>query len=358
MSKPAARLGDTTAHGGAIVVGAPTVLIGGQPAARANDMHTCPLVNPGVPPPPHVGGPTLIGSPTVLICGMMALRMGDMAQCSGPPDSVVAGCPTVLIGEGGAGGGGGAGPAGAAASAALAGDDPDSDEDHFLHVKFIDKKGNPIKGVRYKLKTPDNKELKGTLSQQLRKTGVKLGNYDINLIGIAKPKVSSSKIKVGGNVKLRAVTFGIESGTSAKVDVYMKDTNSADKLYDDIETKVDNDKIEAEWAYKYKDDDDGPTIGKSKSEKYSMPKFYFKVRVGDNQSRSDMLEVTDDLEISLNDEDGNPITNEDYEVYLTSGEVRKGKLDKKGKALEKDVPSNMKDKVVFPRVQKAKKLPK
>lgn len=29
MSKPAARMGDTTAHGGAIVLGAPTVLIGG-----------------------------------------------------------------------------------------------------------------------------------------------------------------------------------------------------------------------------------------------------------------------------------------------------------------------------------------
>jgi uncharacterized Zn-binding protein involved in type VI secretion len=27
--KPAARLGDSTAHGGTIVVGAPTVLIGG-----------------------------------------------------------------------------------------------------------------------------------------------------------------------------------------------------------------------------------------------------------------------------------------------------------------------------------------
>jgi uncharacterized Zn-binding protein involved in type VI secretion len=27
--KPAARIGDTTAHGGVIVVGAPTVMIGG-----------------------------------------------------------------------------------------------------------------------------------------------------------------------------------------------------------------------------------------------------------------------------------------------------------------------------------------
>ena len=357
MSKPAARIGDTTSHGGAIVAGAPTVLIGGKPAARANDMHTCPMMNPGVPPPPHVGGPVLLGSPTVLICGQMAARMGDMAQCSGPPDSIVVGCPTVLIGDGGAGGGGGGGPAGAAASAAMAGNDPDSEENHFLQVKFTDKKGNPIRGVNYKIKTPDNKKIRGTLSDQVKKTGVKQGNHEIQLIGIAKPKLSTSKVKVEGKVKVRAETFGIKSDTPAKVSVFMKDTNSSDKLYDVIETKVDNDKIEAEWKFKYKEDDDGPMIGKDKSEKYSMPKFYFKVRVGDNQSRSDMLEVTDDLEISLNDEDGNAIANEEYQVYLTSGEVRKGKLDKKGKALEKDVPSNMKDKVVFPNIQKAKKLP-
>ncbi|HOZ08825.1 MAG TPA: PAAR domain-containing protein, partial [candidate division Zixibacteria bacterium] len=54
MGKPAARMGDMTVHGGAIVVGEPTVLIGGLPAARVGDMHTCPMVNPGAPPPPHV----------------------------------------------------------------------------------------------------------------------------------------------------------------------------------------------------------------------------------------------------------------------------------------------------------------
>ena len=65
MGKPAARLGDTTAHGGVIVVGYPTVLIGGQPAACVADMHTCPLVNGVVP---HVGGPILPpGGVTVLI---------------------------------------------------------------------------------------------------------------------------------------------------------------------------------------------------------------------------------------------------------------------------------------------------
>ncbi len=96
---PAARMGDTTAHGGSIVVGFPQVLIGGQPAARVGDMHTCPMVTPAVPPVPHVGGPILPpGGVTVLIGGMPAARMGDMATCAGPPDTIITGCMTVLIG--------------------------------------------------------------------------------------------------------------------------------------------------------------------------------------------------------------------------------------------------------------------
>jgi uncharacterized Zn-binding protein involved in type VI secretion len=98
MSKPAARMGDPTAHGGVLVAGCPTVLIGGQPAARMGDMHTCPLATPGTPPIPHVGGPVALGSATVLIGGQPAARMGDLAPCTGPPDTVASGCPTVLIG--------------------------------------------------------------------------------------------------------------------------------------------------------------------------------------------------------------------------------------------------------------------
>jgi hypothetical protein len=95
MSKPAARMGDSCAHGGVIVLGLPTVLIGGQPAARLGDMHACPMFTG---PVPHVGGPITLGSATVLIGNMPAARMGDMATCVGPPDTIAAGAPTVLIG--------------------------------------------------------------------------------------------------------------------------------------------------------------------------------------------------------------------------------------------------------------------
>jgi uncharacterized Zn-binding protein involved in type VI secretion len=70
------------------------------PAARIGDMHVCPMVTPGVPPIPHVGGPILPpGCPTVLIAGQPAARATDMCVCVGPPDSIAMGSPTVLIGN-------------------------------------------------------------------------------------------------------------------------------------------------------------------------------------------------------------------------------------------------------------------
>ena len=108
----------------------------GKPAARISDMHTCPMVTGVVP---HVGGPVLMGCPTVIVGGMPQARITDTCTCVGPPDMIAmgsatvmvgglnaarmgdptvhggviaVGCPTVLIGDA-AGGGGGAGSGGA-----------------------------------------------------------------------------------------------------------------------------------------------------------------------------------------------------------------------------------------------------
>jgi uncharacterized Zn-binding protein involved in type VI secretion len=104
VGTPACRISDNTAHGGVIVTGFPTVLIGGLPAARIGDNHTCPMVTPGVPPVPHVGGPFVMGSPTVLVGEMPQSRVTDQLVCVGPPDVAVMGEPTVLVGMVGSGG--------------------------------------------------------------------------------------------------------------------------------------------------------------------------------------------------------------------------------------------------------------
>lgn len=95
--QPAARSSDATSHGTPLSgVGSPNVLIGGKPAWRAVvDFHSCPMVTGTTP---HVGGIVSAGSSTVLINNFPATRLGDQITEAGPPNTIVAGCPTVLIG--------------------------------------------------------------------------------------------------------------------------------------------------------------------------------------------------------------------------------------------------------------------
>jgi len=97
MGLPAARMGDAAGHAGTIIMGSPTVFIGGMPAARMGD----PLVCPGFDgPKPHIIGNITMASTTVMIDGAFAARQGDFTGCgvagvSGKGLPAVAGPPGV-----------------------------------------------------------------------------------------------------------------------------------------------------------------------------------------------------------------------------------------------------------------------
>lgn len=343
MGKPAARLGDPTAHGGTIVMGSPMVLIGGMPAARMGDMHVCPMMTPAVPPIPHVGGPVLLGSPMVLIGGMPAARMGDMATCVGPPSTILMGCPTVLIGEGGSGSasGGGAGSGAAAAAAAGAAtaqnDNVESFKkiEHWVEFEFKDKAGNAISGMPYKFVDPEGKETHGILRPDGRigRAGMKKGNCKVILMGISEAKWSKSTAKVGDTVKLSAKTEGFDNGTPARVQINKRDLTGPDVVVKELNLKVQGDKIEGEWVY------EAPKDHEANDDRYSSPQYYFDVVVEHCKSRSGLLYLEDKVEMELKDENGSPVRNEEYILYVADGSVRKGKLDGNGKAKEEGIPS-------------------
>ena len=111
MRRPAARLTDPTMHGSPLLGAAcMTVLIGGKPAWRITDQHTCSI--PNAPPPaadgaPHSPGVTTPGpgaTLTTIIGGKPAACLGDIvmephALVPLPPNNpIVQGEPTVLIG--------------------------------------------------------------------------------------------------------------------------------------------------------------------------------------------------------------------------------------------------------------------
>ncbi len=351
MGKPAARLGDMTVHGGVISVGFPHVLIGGKPAARVGDMHTCPMVNPGTPPPPHVGGPIMPpGAVTVLIGGMPAACVGDMATCAGPPDTIAPpGCPTVLIGPGGGGGGGGGGAGGGGGSGeaeaeGLEGGGPgeggeaEEEEGHFLDVTFVDKGGFPITGVGYTITDPEGESADGILAGQVKRSGVKPGDYEIRLRTVCNAKWSKSAAEVGEQVKLSAKTAGIEDGTKALIFILAKDTNSPGRKIEEIEAEVSGDKVEGDWTFEV--DDEWLEYQKNKKEQvgYLTPRYFFVVEVLDCSARSGFLDYKDWLEIELKDEDGQPVANKKFKAKFQNGEIREGKLDSKGCAKLEKVP--------------------
>jgi hypothetical protein len=69
-------------------------LISGMAAGA--DIHICPIP---LPIPPHGPGVVIDGSQTVLINNLPACRLGDtVLEAVGPPDKIVLGCMTVIIG--------------------------------------------------------------------------------------------------------------------------------------------------------------------------------------------------------------------------------------------------------------------
>jgi uncharacterized Zn-binding protein involved in type VI secretion len=354
----AARMGDSCAHGGTIVVGCPTVLIGNMPAARVGDMHVCPMVTPGTPPIPHVGGPVLPpGSPTVLIGGMPAARMGDMATCVGPPDSIVLGCMTVMIGEAGSGSGsgGGAGSSGAAsakvsAKNAVAGSpEAATKEKHWIEYKLVDKAGNPVSGVDYKLTDTENKDSysKVKTDGRITRDSLKEGDTTLILKNLFNAKWSKDLVKPGDNVELNVETEGIDDGEKINFFIWQQDIRKADTQMKSIEVQIQGNKAKASWQVPGEDSSD--TVNG-----YSCQDYYFTVLSNpDLTARSGQLYIEDFIEIELKDEEGKAIADEEYVIYLPNGEVRKGKLDGNGYKKEEKVPKGNYS-VMFPNLARFK----
>ena len=348
MGKPAARMGDMTAHGGSIVLGLPTVLIGGMPAARVGDMHVCPMMTPGVPPIPHVGGPVTLGSVGVLIGGVPAARVGDMLTCVGPPDTIAMGCMTVLIGDlsPGGGGGGGAGSSGASSASASAKTalsdnvEATTKQQHWVEFEMLDKAGNPVSGVDYKFTDTEEivSESNLRLDGKVRRDNIKEGEAEIVLRSVSEAKWSKDKASVGDKIKLTAKVNGFDEGTTGFLQIFRKDFKGADSVVYDIPVKCESNKVEAEWTYEYPVDNDKQLVGDTIPNHYSHPVYYFIVNFGRNKSRSGLLEYKDFVEIELKDEEGNVLPDEEYLIFLSTGEVRKGKVDKKGYAKEDKIP--------------------
>lgn len=176
--------------GGPIISpGHPMTLIAGLPAARVSDMAIC------VGPPDTI----IVGAFTVLIGGLAAARMGDSCAHGG---TIVGGCPTVLIGD--AGGGAGS-PEAAVLSAAKAMAKPftetncaakqalaahagsplhaegDPKKKGWIEIEMVDARGRGVAYHRYRVITPDGSVREGFLDAKglAKVTGLEPGKCKV-----------------------------------------------------------------------------------------------------------------------------------------------------------------------------------
>ena len=84
----AARIGDATTHGGAVISGVATVFINGLPAAAAVISQAGCSLSHGV-------APVVTGSGTVFIEGFAAARVSDITGCGA---AICTGAGNVFIG--------------------------------------------------------------------------------------------------------------------------------------------------------------------------------------------------------------------------------------------------------------------
>ena len=339
----ALRVGDSTSHGGVVTgPGCPTVLIGGMPAARLGDMTTCPMVTPAPVPVPHVGGPIAgPGAVTVLIGGMPAARASmDTCICVGPPAMGVVGCPTVMIGSSAGSGGGGGGGGGAGAQAAAAQIETAAGEavegQHWIEYAALDSAGQGISELGYHVTGNDLDGRGRTGADGVIRRGGFAGEDDCSLVlyDVNNAKWSSRSVPHGENVTLSADFLGYSS-EAVTVAIFASDVSGEDRLIEELNPSISNDSISVDWSgppdEETDDDEDQPR-------RYSLPQYYFIVRCGQHRARSGLMRFTDWIEINYEDNDGNAIGNRDYQIFLSSGEVRRGRLDGNGHAREEDVP--------------------
>ncbi|MGL1900508.1 MAG: PAAR domain-containing protein [Fibrobacterales bacterium] len=346
--KPAARLMDSTAHGGMISgPGCPTVMIGKMPAARLTDMHMCPMATPAPAPIPHVGGPISgPGSPTVLIGKMPAAVMGDMAVCVGPPSTIILGEMTVLIGPGAGGGGGGA--AAAAASAAKAATKgpggisavevkelAEPTELHIVDIEFLDAAGKPVNGVPYTMTDPAGEELIGTSNSEgtAHYEGYPdAGSVEIKVKDLCNAEIGADPVKQDEAVTITCEAPGFEDGP-CKVQVMALVNNKDQHVLETIDASISGEAIEVSWTLT--EDHIDMVVSQDDIEVSSLNCFMTAEHL---IAVASAVKVTSTYETTLVDPEENPVADRNVKVHFATGAIVEATTDGDGNIMLEDVP--------------------
>ena len=201
-----------------------------------------------------------------------------------------------------------------------------------------------------KLTIPDSVKIGDTVyfEVDLSANGIKGESNHIPVvppIDVTNMKWSVPEARRGDVLTLSATVKGVPDKTDVKVIILEYDADGVHDKITELPATVDKNKLEIKWEYEYHEDvDEIPTdeelmrYGKS----YNPPEYFFVVEVAGQafgkKQESGLLLFKDYVEIVLASQNGTRIPDQDYVLYLPDGSQRKGKLDKAGQAMERNIP--------------------
>lgn len=245
-------------------------------------------------------------------------------------------------------------------------------DDSKIEIEISDQKGrtfgqytDKISGNRFwaQIKVPTDAKDALYASVKLPKHGLQMKSNSLIIlppIEITNAKWDKKEARRGDILKLTADVKGVPDGTEGEIEIWEHDSDGAHDFITKFPVFVKNKKVEAEWEYEYHEDtDEIPSEEELQDagQHYNPPEYFFRMKVGEVQADSGLLEFKDWIEIELKNREYKPIPGEEYILYLPDGHEKRGKLDENGHARAEDVPPG-KCRIEFPNVDGVEKARK
>ncbi|MFC1716177.1 hypothetical protein ACFL6S_21070 [Candidatus Poribacteria bacterium] len=188
---------------------------------------------------------------------------------------------------------------------------------------------------------------------ELRKHGLKKKSEEMKVIPpiiITNVQWSQQEARRGDILKLTADVKDAPEEAEAVIEIYEHDADDAHDFITKFPVVINNNKIETEWEYEYHEDTDDIPTAEETEKGYNPPEYFFRVKIWQYSADSGLLTFKDWVEIDLLDEEGIPMADVKFTLYLPDGSERSGQLDANGYARVEDVPPG-RTYVEFPDVQ-------
>lgn len=164
------------------------------------------------------------------------------------------------------------------------------------------------------------------------------GLYLFPFVEIKNPKWDKQEARRGDILKLTADIKGLADGNEAEIQIWEHDSDLAHDLVTKFPVIIRNQKIEVDWEFEYVDDTDDIPTQEECENGYQWPEYFFRVFCAGKSADSDLLRFKDWVEIQLNDQEGNPLKDVEFEIEFPDGRKKTSKLNNDGYSKLEDVP--------------------